>query len=178
MIDKDRQLPTRCSSASPKTCAVRNLIHSPRHVCGSGINPARVKRQVAQSFTLSVSVKIVAGCDDFHRFTSSSPHDTGVGRGPRRGAAPPLPSPLLHPMEERECLVAAPPSCAVSQSCTLPRVGRSQRVESIRRPAEYNSQPSRLRVERRPRPVRTFGDETSAEFAGEDACATPACAQR
>ena len=86
-----------------------------------------------------------------------------------RGAAPPLPSPLLHPMEERECLVAAPPSCAVSQSCTLPRVGRSQRVESIRRPAEYNSQPSRLRVERRPRPVRTFGDETSAEFAGEDA---------
>ncbi len=35
--------------------------------------------------------------------TSSSPHDAGVGRGPRRGApnVPPLPGPLLHPMEER-----------------------------------------------------------------------------
>jgi hypothetical protein len=40
------------------------------------------------------------------------------------------------------------------------------------------AQPSRLRVEGRPRPVHTFGDETSAELAGEDACATPACAQR
>src|SRR6266852_9399761 len=36
----------------------------------------------------------------------SSPREERVGRGPRRGAtnknAPPLPSPLLHPMEERE----------------------------------------------------------------------------
>ena len=47
------------------------------------------------------------------RFSSSSPHDAGVGRGPRRGAAPPLPSPLLQPMEERECLVAAPPRCGL-----------------------------------------------------------------
>ena len=76
-----------------------------------------------------------------------------MGRGPRRGPTPPLPSPLLHPMEERACLVAASPRWAVSQSCTLPRVGRSRRVESIRRPAEYNSgtcfsvaQPSRPRV--------------------------------
>src|SRR5882724_4252438 len=67
----------------------------------------------------SVSVEIVASYDDFHRFSSSSPHDAGVGRGPRRGAAPPLPSPLLHPMEERECLVTAQPRCDVSQSCTL-----------------------------------------------------------
>src|SRR6266511_2499620 len=41
--------------------------------------------------------------------SSSSPPDEGVGRGPRRGAAPPLPSPLLHPVpvEERECCVFA-----------------------------------------------------------------------
>src|SRR5437899_9611940 len=36
----------------------------------------------------------------------SSPREERVGRGPRRGEtnknAPPLPSPLLHPMEERE----------------------------------------------------------------------------
>src|SRR5216684_865964 len=36
----------------------------------------------------------------------SSPREGLVGRGPRRGGtnknAPPLPSPLLHPMEERE----------------------------------------------------------------------------
>jgi hypothetical protein len=37
------------------------------------------------------------------RFFSSSPRDTGAGRGPRRGATslPPLPGPLLHPTEER-----------------------------------------------------------------------------
>src|SRR6266540_4177618 len=52
------------------------------------------------------------------RSSSSSPHDAGVGRGPKRGAAPPLPSPLLHPMEERECLVAAPPHCAVSPTAS------------------------------------------------------------
>ncbi|MSU58778.1 MAG: phosphoribosylformimino-5-aminoimidazole carboxamide ribotide isomerase [Pedosphaera sp.] len=37
---------------------------------------------------------------------TSSPRDEGVGRGPRRGEtiqdAPPLPGPLLHPIEERE----------------------------------------------------------------------------
>src|SRR5713101_4526359 len=36
----------------------------------------------------------------------ASPREQRVGRGPRRGEtnknAPPLPSPLLHPMEERE----------------------------------------------------------------------------
>src|SRR5713101_6343480 len=44
-----------------------------------------------------------------HRAASSSPsspREERVGRGPRRGEtnknAPPLPSPLLHPMEERE----------------------------------------------------------------------------
>src|SRR5712692_4084176 len=38
--------------------------------------------------------------------TPSSPREERVGRGPRSGEtnknAPPLPSPLLHPMEERE----------------------------------------------------------------------------
>src|SRR6266542_88300 len=38
--------------------------------------------------------------------SSSSPCEERAGRGPRRGEtnknAPPLPSPLLHPMEERE----------------------------------------------------------------------------
>src|SRR5437899_2527671 len=37
------------------------------------------------------------------RVFASSPRDAGVGRGPRRSIftqAPPLPSPLLHPMEE------------------------------------------------------------------------------
>src|SRR5688500_4081060 len=38
--------------------------------------------------------------------SSSSPREERVGRGPRRGEtnkyAPPLPNPLLHPMEERE----------------------------------------------------------------------------
>src|SRR5712664_1971437 len=38
--------------------------------------------------------------------SASSPREERVGRGPRRGEtdknAPPLPSPLLHPMEERE----------------------------------------------------------------------------
>src|SRR6266581_5486892 len=38
--------------------------------------------------------------------STSSPREERVGRGPRRGEtnknAPPLPSPLLHPMEERE----------------------------------------------------------------------------
>src|SRR5437667_5287529 len=64
------------------------------------------------------------------RLPSSSPHDAGVGRGLRRGAAqlderkePPLPCPLLHPMEERECLVAAWPRCVVSQVCNLRIVG-------------------------------------------------------
>jgi hypothetical protein len=36
----------------------------------------------------------------------SSPYDEGVGRGSRRGALlkiPPLPGPLLHFVEEREC---------------------------------------------------------------------------
>src|SRR5437762_8618507 len=41
----------------------------------------------------------------WERVFASSPRDAGVGRGPRRGAAslnvPPLPGPLLHPMEER-----------------------------------------------------------------------------
>ena len=40
--------------------------------------------------------------------SSSSPRDAGAGRGQRRGASsqnfPPLPGPLLHPMEEREFL--------------------------------------------------------------------------
>jgi hypothetical protein len=44
---------------------------------------------------------------NLHAF-SSSPRDAGVGRGPRRGVAlhnvPPLPGPLLHPMEERGSL--------------------------------------------------------------------------
>ncbi len=42
--------------------------------------------------------------DTFKGAVSSSPRDAGVGRGPRRGASnvPPLPGPLLHPMEERE----------------------------------------------------------------------------
>ena len=47
----------------------------------------------------------MAACSSyFERSFSSSPRDAGVGRGPRRGAAnvPPLPGPLLHPMEERE----------------------------------------------------------------------------
>src|SRR5258708_24753473 len=38
--------------------------------------------------------------------SSSSPREERAGRGPRRGEtnknAPPLPSPLVHPMEERE----------------------------------------------------------------------------
>jgi len=48
----------------------------------------------------------------FKRAFSSSPRDEGVGRGPRRGASPdyvpPLPDPLLHPMEERELLSSRP----------------------------------------------------------------------
>src|SRR5216117_659822 len=48
-------------------------------------------------------------CADFlERASASSPCDAGAGRGSRRGASshcvPPLPGPLLHPMEERECL--------------------------------------------------------------------------
>src|SRR5436190_23024730 len=41
---------------------------------------------------------------DTERAFPSSPRDAGVGRGLRRGAfkGPPLPGPLLHPMEERE----------------------------------------------------------------------------
>src|SRR5439155_438204 len=44
--------------------------------------------------------------------SSSSPRDAGAGRGSSR-EAPPLPDPLLHCMEERECSVAAPPRCVV-----------------------------------------------------------------
>src|SRR5882724_2454855 len=38
--------------------------------------------------------------------TQSSPREERVGRGPRRGVSnvPPLPGPLLHPMEERGLL--------------------------------------------------------------------------
>src|SRR2546425_5928911 len=44
------------------------------------------------------------------RASSSSPRDAGVGRGPMRGASkvPPLPSPLLHLMEERESYCSRP----------------------------------------------------------------------
>src|SRR5207247_10775740 len=50
---------------------------------------------------------LFAGCaESSERPFSSSPRDAGAGRGPRRGASkvPPLPGPLLHPMEERESL--------------------------------------------------------------------------
>ena len=80
------------------------------------------------------------------RLPSSSPHDAGVGRGLRRGAAqlderkePPLPGPLLHPMEERECLVAAGPRYAVSQVCNLRIVGKIGRLGNDRCPADYKS---------------------------------------
>src|SRR5713101_5865885 len=45
----------------------------------------------------------------------SSPREEGVGRGPRRGEliknVPPLPSPLLHPMEEKEKSASLMPAC-------------------------------------------------------------------
>ena len=53
--------------------------------------------------------------------------------------APPLPGPLLHPMEERECLVAASPHCAVSQYCILRDGGKAERLGTFPRSAECNS---------------------------------------
>src|SRR5437016_3511424 len=51
---------------------------------------------------------VLIAANVFERASSSSPRDAGVGRGSRRGASswnvPPLPVPLLHPMEERELL--------------------------------------------------------------------------
>jgi hypothetical protein len=41
--------------------------------------------------------------------------------------------------EDENDLVAAPPRCAASQSCTLPSVGKLRRVGPIRHSAEYNS---------------------------------------
>src|SRR5439155_9897252 len=49
----------------------------------------------------------------------------GEDRG--EGWPPPLPGPLLHRMEERECRVAASPRCAVSQVFNLPPAGGEQR---------------------------------------------------
>src|SRR6266581_2503089 len=63
----------------------------------------------------------LAGSDSFEAASSSpsSPREERVGRGPRRGEtnknAPPLPSPLLHPMEERE------KSRSLMQPCPRPR---------------------------------------------------------
>jgi len=76
------------------------------------------------------------------RFPASSPHDAGVGRGAfqlRATDAPPLPGPLLHPMEERECLVAALPRCAVSRISNPPGTRSSVALEICGRPAEWNS---------------------------------------
>src|SRR2546425_9113262 len=56
---------------------------------------------------MPISMKVSTACAICsERPFSSSPRDAGVGRGLRRGATsqivPPLPVPLLHPMEERE----------------------------------------------------------------------------
>ena len=79
------------------------------------INPAQSGRseKVERLFRLAVrrdellSIKLLLiSASVLQGAFSSSPRDAGVGRGPRRGAAPhkvpPLPDPLLHPMEERE----------------------------------------------------------------------------
>jgi hypothetical protein len=93
------------------------------------------------------------------RASSSSPHDAGVGRGPRRGESshnfPPLPG--IHPMEEREFLGSllsalafhepseAPPGFGVRQTCG------SLAMESSRPKAPEDS-----RTPRRCRAIRRF----------------------
>jgi hypothetical protein len=131
--------------------AVQNNPHPDPLPCRKGIclplggspdaaSAMAVRRRSAELHTISISGnqrnsrRFFAGLS-----SSSSPHDAGVGRGPRRGAAPPLPSPLLHQMEERECLVAAPPRYAVSQICNLRSARSSGPSRQVERSADYNS---------------------------------------
>ena len=68
-------------------------------------NDSRPSRPPARA-ELPSTIMLISCSNFLERALSSSPRDAGVGRGPRSGAsshnAPPLPGPLLHPMEERE----------------------------------------------------------------------------
>jgi hypothetical protein len=68
-------------------------------------------------------------------------------------------------MEERECLVAAPSRCAVSQIFNLPPVAREQPA------ADYKSA---IRQIKNLRHAKHIPGGTPGELAGEDACATSA----
>ena len=60
------------------------------------------------SLALNACLQESSCCAHFLRGVfSSSPRDAGVGRGPRRGAAPPLPSPSSPPSDGGTCLGVA-----------------------------------------------------------------------
>src|SRR5258708_18132653 len=76
----------------------------------------------------------------------SSPREERAGRGPRRGEtnknAPPLPSPLLHPMEEREkSRTLMQPCCVASPPC-------------LKRPTQLHLQKFHLRFRRERHPLQ------------------------
>src|SRR5439155_18776706 len=98
--------PTPCPSQEGSNCSSASSWFPSWEGLGVGSGA-----QCTASKSCRGSIKDLAAHARFlRRAFSSSPRDAGAGRGPRRGASnvPPLPVPLLHPMEEREYIQLRP----------------------------------------------------------------------
>ena len=102
--ERKKALPERGCGPAARLAWDNFLLHMQHYFVQAG-----TWSQCTLSKSWRLFIMAFAACAKFlRRAFSSSLRDAGAGRGPRRGVSsenvPPLPGPLLHPMEERDFL--------------------------------------------------------------------------